>query len=286
MLEITEKLRPNSKIPPYPNYHNGDYFEEFFFKKFTEQYFDVLNDIIYIPIFWTNCYTNKVFGGSIYDIQEALDKLDKNKKYFIVTQHDDCVYEKLPPKTIIFSMGGNKRDKNVIPIPLICSPIPKVKKSKKNQISFVGSLTHPLRNMIYQQYRKDEDFIFHIKNWELKSENKHIEQFINLTAESMYTLCPRGYGATSFRLYESMQLDSVPVYIFDKPWLPWEDELDWTKLSILIDTTNISNIKEKIINSDYESMLNYKNEIFDDYFTYDGVYNNIIKKLNYGNFKF
>lgn len=286
MLEITEKLRPKSEIPPYPNYHQGEYFEEYFFNRFSEEYFGRINNIEYLPIFWTNCYTNKVFGGHKYEIQETLNKLDRDKIYFTISQHDDCVYEALPPKTIIFSMGGNKKDKNIIPIPLICSPIPKIKKDKKNQISFVGSLTHPLRNMIYQQYVKDENFVFHVKNWELKSEKIHIDRFINVTSESKYTLCPRGYGATSFRLYESMQLDSVPVYVFDKPWLPWTDEIDWSKLSILIDSNNISKIKEKIMNSDYESMIKYKNEIFDDYFTYDGVYNNIIKKLNNGNFEF
>ena len=31
--------------------------------------------------------------------------------------------------------------------------------------------------------------------------------------DSLFSLCPRGYGPTSFRLYESIQLGSIPVYI-------------------------------------------------------------------------
>ena len=95
----------------------------------------------------------------------------------------------------------------------------------------------------------------------------------------MFTLCPRGYGATSFRLYESMQLDSIPIYIYDNPWLPWCDEIDWNKLSILVESKDIPNIKNLISDVDFNSMINYKNEIFTDYFTYDGVYNKIINKL-------
>jgi len=286
MLEKTQTLRPISLIPPYPNYHKGDYFEEFFYKKFIIEYSDLqINGFKYIPIFWTNCYTNKVFAKSEYNIQKVLNNLDENEKYFTISQHDDCIYENLPKNTIIFSMGGNKRDKNIIPIPLICSPIPKRKNDKKYEISFVGSLTHPIRNQIYNYFKNDSDFIFFVKNWELKSEELDIERIIDITSKSKFTLCPRGYGATSFRLYESMQLDSIPIYVYDKFWLPWYDEIDWSKLSILVKSEDISNIKNIINNVDVESMIKYKNEIFTDYFTYNGVYNRIINNLKNGNFK-
>ena len=252
----------------------------FFYKKFITKYSDLqINEFKYIPIFWTNCYTNKVFSKSDYNIQEILNNLDENQKYFTISQHDDCVYENLPKNTIVFSMGGNKKGKNIIPIPLICSPIPKIKNDKKYKISFVGSLTHPLRNQIYNYFKNDNDFIFFVKNWQLISEESDIERFLNITSQSMFTLCPRGYGATSFRLYESMQLDSIPIYIYDNPWLPWCDEIDWNKLSILVESKDIPNIKNLISDVDFNSMINYKNEIFTDYFTYDGVYNKIINKL-------
>ncbi len=32
---------------------------------------------------------------------------------------------------------------------------------------------------------------------------------------SNFTLAPRGFGATSFRMYEALQLGSVPIYIWD-----------------------------------------------------------------------
>lgn len=286
MLEITQKLRPKSLIPPYPNYHSGDYFEEFFLKRFLKEYPNMeVGGFKYIPIFWTNCYTNKSFYGVNYDIQNTLNTLDDNQNYFTISQHDDCIYEKLPTNTIVFSMGGNKKNENIIPIPLICSPI-KYKKTKKNiKVSFVGSLTHPLREEIFNHFRNDSDFIFHVKNWELSADKLHIDRFNEITSKSYFTLSPRGYGATSFRLYEALQMDSIPIYVYDTLWLPWQDEIDWSKISVLVKREDISNIKNMIDNQNYDTMIEYKNQIYDDYFTYDGTYNNIIKRLKNGNIK-
>lgn len=286
MLEITKSLRPKSIMPPYPNYHEGDYFEEFFFKKFIGEFQDLkINEITYIPIFWTNCYTNKSFYNKNYDIQNIVNNFDKQKKYFTISQHDDCIYENLPNDTIIFSMGGNKKGDNIIPIPLVCSPIKYNKLEKTLKISFVGSLTHQIRNEIYEFYKNDLDFSFHIKKWELLTDDFFIDKFKEVTAKSYFTLCPRGYGATSFRLYESMQMDSIPIYVYDDPWLPWQNEIDWSKLCVLIQRNDIKKIKNIIKNLDYQNMILYKNEIYNDYFTYDGIYNNIIKIMKNGNFK-
>jgi len=287
MLKITDKLRPQSLIPPYPIYHKGDYFEEYFFKRFMSEYpKGEINGIRYIPIFWTNCYTNKVFKGINYEIQSTLNKLNIDDKYFTISQHDDCVNEVLPKNTYVFSMGGNKTGDNIIPIPLICSPInggiEKKIKNKKINISFVGSLTHPIRNTLYNHYKTDKDFLFSVKNWSLDIGEENFKTFKEITLDSYYTLSPRGYGKTSFRLYESMQLNSVPIYVYDNSWLPWKD-LDWSKLCVLIDENNIPNIKNIISDLDHTKMLNYKNEVYDDYFTYDGVYKNIIKTIKNDN---
>jgi hypothetical protein len=279
MLEVTESLRPKSLIT-YPNYHKGEYFEEYFFRRFSDNFPKlILNDFQYIPIFWTNCYVNRSFGNKKYEIQRVLEKLDNNKKYFTISQHDDCVVEHLPKNTLIFSMGGNKVGQNVIPIPLVCSPIQCKNQKKDINISFVGSLTHNIRNKIYEKYKNDCDFVFVVKNWELNTDEKNVKNFIDIMSRSYYTLCPRGYGKSSFRMYESFQLNSVPIYVYDKPWIPWQDELDWSKLIISVPESKIDDIKFYTKNFDYHSMIEYKNKIYNDYFTFDGIYNNIIKKL-------
>jgi hypothetical protein len=280
MLEITNKLRPVSLIAPYPNYHKGDYFEEYFFKRFLVDYPSLtVNNRVYLPIFWTNCYTNKSFVGKKYDIQNILNLLNKDNRYFTISQHDDCVYEKLPIDTIVFSMGGNKTGENIIPIPLICSPINYDNKEKNIKVSFVGSITHNIRSQIYEEYKECDLFEFHVKAWELNTKEENINRFLDVTSRSEFTLCPRGYGKTSFRLYESMQLNSVPIYVYDEEWLPWTNEIDWDKLIIKINSKNIKDIKNIILNTDITPLIEYKNKIYDSYFTFDGVYKNIIKQL-------
>jgi len=287
MLEITNNLRPKSLIPPYPNYHKGDYFEEFFFKRFIREFNDLsINGIKYIPIYWTNCYTNKVFNQNNYEIQGILNGLPQNEKYFTISQHDDCVYENLPKNTLIFSMGGNKIGENIIPIPLICSPIKYEKKEKSINISFVGSLTHKLREELYNKYFNDSDFLFKVKNWELITDIKNVDNYIDIMSRSNFTLSPRGYGKTSFRMYESMQLDSIPIYVYDEKWLPWENKLNWDNLIIKVHISEIDKIKHKIQKIDINEMLSYKNKVYNDFFSYDGVYNNIIKTLKHDYIKF
>ncbi len=280
MSDNTEILRPKSLIPPYPKYHEGDYFEEFFFKKFVEENPNLeINGYKYLPIFWTNCYVNQVFYGERYDIQSYLNSLDPNGKYFMVSQHDDCCYERVPENTLMFSMGGNKVGENIIPIPLICSPI-KYEKTKKNiLVSFIGSTTHPIRNQIYRKYNSDSDFHFSIKNWSIEVSDTELNNFIDITARSKFSLCPRGYGKSSFRLYEAMQLKSVPIYVTDYEWLPWKNEINWDDIIISVNQNNIGNIKDIIIDTDHKKKITNISKLYDEYFTYGGVYKNIIKRL-------
>jgi xylogalacturonan beta-1,3-xylosyltransferase len=64
----------------------------------------------------------------------------------------------------------------------------------------------------------------------------------DVTASSRFTLCPRGYDKATYRLYEAMQLGSVPVYISDHHVLPLADELDWEEFCVIVDAGQVSNI--------------------------------------------
>jgi len=72
-------------------------------------------------------------------------------------------------------------------------------------------------------------------------------------------LAPRGYGRTSFRLYEAFQFNCVPVYISDVPYLPYVDVIDWSDYAILIGPDQIGNIQsilqDCISSGRYETML-------------------------------
>jgi len=201
-----------------------------------------------------------------------------------VCQHDDAPREKLPPDTLIFSAGGNNKGTNVIPIPLICSPLLNtsnlILKNKDIFCSFIGSDTHRIRRKLHEKY--NSKYVFQQNSWNPTISDEKLNNFIDITTRSKFALCPRGYGASSFRLYETMQLGSIPVYVSDEHYLPWSDEIDWNSICILIkehEIDNLDNILKNIDDITYENMLSNIKQIYNKYFTLEGVCNNIIKRI-------
>jgi len=281
MIYSKENFRIKPGYPTYPPYHVGDYLEDYFYNNFLIK-MPKLNTN-YIGISWTTLYCDNKKEG----LQEFLNNLPENDNYFTVSQHDDAPIEKFPKNTIIFSAGGNVQGQNIIPIPLVCSPLPVqiTKNSHKPNLlaCFVGSYTHPIRKILLNVCKPINDIIFYMRQSTGKPLLKNeFEMFIDYALNSKFCLCPRGYGLNSFRIYESMQLGCIPVIITDKFYLPWEDELDWKDFSVLITENDIPNL-EHILRSYSEEKINYMknkiNELWPIYFSLDGVYNNIIKRL-------
>jgi len=276
LFEVFKDYRSSPKYPTYPPYHEGLYLEDFFCDFIVKN--NIKTDRYYIPVFWTTCYVDNCFNG----LQEILNTLDRTKKYFTVAQHDDAIREKLPPDTICFNAGGNGGG---IPIPLICSPIKDELKPKLNKdifCSFVGSLTHPIRNMMYQVLYNNPKYLLSVRNWTSSVGDSDLNNFINITSRSVFSLCPRGYGRSSFRLYETMQLGTIPVFIYDQKWCPFEDEIDWNEFSVLIDVNNIHNIDMILSNYTQERIKQMQNNLYNYWiknFTMQSVCEKIIHKI-------
>jgi hypothetical protein len=64
--------------------------------------------------------------------------------------------------------------------------------------------------------------------------------YAQVLARSRFSLCPRGIGASSMRLFESMRAGCVPVIISDA-WMPPTGP-DWSSFSIRVPETNIEDI--------------------------------------------
>jgi hypothetical protein len=267
----------------YPPYHVGKYLEEYFIDFYYQNKEEFDNTgYNFLPISWTNLYNNH--SHLICNLQSDLFNLDKSKKYFTVSQHDDAPRQILPPNTLKFSAGGNQP--NCIPIPLICSniPIPLNKTVEKDIFcSFVGSATHPVRMKMLEALVHNKDYVLKPKHWAPNIKEERKDLFLDITSRSKFALCPRGYGPTSFRLYESMQLNAIPVYIFDKePYLPYKDKINWHNVMVPIKSeqlNHLNDILKNISTEKIEDMLNYTKEIYSKYFTLEGLCNNILKHI-------
>lgn len=278
-------MRPKAVYPRYPAYNNGYYLEEYFYKRWNEDNPQVERK--YIDIFWTNLFCNNRFGGKDYpNVQQELNNLDPNKKYFTVVHNDDGVLENLPPNTLVFDAGGLNKKYNSIPIPLICSEIPKeiIPQNQKTIFaSFVGSSTHRVRVSMYNHLNKLDGYEIHMGEWNVNVPQNSIDLFIQKGSMSKFGLAPRGNGRGSFRIYEIMQLNSVPVIISDDHYLPWSDELNWNEFCILIDEQQIpyiDNVLKLIDEDEYQQMLEVGKKVYLKYFTLESMYNNIIKRLD------
>jgi len=272
-------LRPPANYPTYPPYHQGYYLEEYFydFYKHNKEAFDKTGYTL-IPIFWTNVYNTGINRNLIQFYLNALPQ----GKYFTVSQHDDAVREMLPEGTLSFEAGGNS---NGIPIPLICSPI-NITQQQQDKIifcSFVGSInTNPIRKKLFELYSKDSDFIFDNQQWVSSIPSERLNSFIDITQKSKFALCPRGYGAQSFRLYEVLQLGAIPVIVYDNPWFPFNDEILWNDFAVLVHVDEINNLKQKLENitqSQQENMITKGKEIYNKYFTFETTSKNILRVL-------
>lgn len=176
----------------------------------------------YLPVFWTHYYLQHCYGKNIEELNTWLDGLSKDRKYFTICQYDDGVlYTPKGMDLLVFSAGGQ----GDVPIPLLAQeyPVdgPRPLHERRHMASFVGHIgTHPIRQRMAERLKKKPGIFIHDSADALL----HPKQYFEIMQDSIFSLCPRGYGKSSFRLYEAIHAGSIPVYISDEHWLSWKDE--------------------------------------------------------------
>jgi len=276
MNQLLEEFRIDSGIvyPPF----SLMYFEKYFYN-YIQMIFN--DDLIqkYIPVFWTELQISHYNKSKL---QSIINNLDTNKRYFTIVQHDDGINISMPNNVIIFGMGGNGH----IPLPLTyenSEVFEKYKHNKKDILcSFVGSITHYCRQIMVDNLSNNSDILIMANDaWTNQIEGNKQENFLRITSASKFTLCPRGYGKTSFRLYEALKLGSIPIYIYDECFLPYTEIINWSKLAILVHINDISHI-HTIITSVSDYQISEMHEYYKKYeylFTYKGMCNYVFSKM-------
>ena len=284
ILETPFMIKTNHEYPP----NNKTIFEEYFYNRFVEN--KPLINKTYLPIFWTNYYISKGYATQdMSEINNFLDSIDKNKEYFTIIQWDDGIVNPFPYSNIyVFGQGGGggKSSEELFngtigdyPIPLNCQSNPNIKTQNKDIFaSFIGVIygrNNWIREKLHDNLKNKNGYLF---------ENSiSYDAFSNVMSRSIFSLCPRGYGATSFRICEALQHESIPVYIFDKPWIPFNDIINFNDYGVLIDSKDIEKIDEILKNISEEEIykkLNLGKQIYNDYYSFEGCANKVITKLN------
>lgn len=297
---VPEKFQPNY-VSTYPCYSSGKNMEEIMFEMLKEKQTqnEIETEYIYLPIFWTSYYVTHNYGKNIDDLYEFLKTLDKSKKYFTVVQAAFGIFVKNYNLNItVFTAGGGGLNiynsetmheieyydmrrmifygnKGTYDIPLMCLPqFPEISISKDIFCSFMGRFdTHKCRMDMKQIISNNEKYkLFESDNYDI---------YKNIVNRSIFTLAPRGFGYTSFRIIEAILGNSIPIYIWDdKITLPFSDELDWSKFCVIIQASELHNLDNILTNINIHEMQNNLLQV-KELFTFENTIKYIIRKLIY-----
>jgi hypothetical protein len=266
ILELPAMFRPGTSIT-YPPFKKGRYMEEYAYEHLTAHQDSIDTDYIYVPVFWTNLQNHPGFRkqkeGLTLLLQKALKQLPSNALLFTVVQHDDGPLLPLPKQTLLF--GACTGD---IPLPLIYEDttdhlLHQPRPAEKSYLaSFVGTLTHSVRQQMVEHLDNKSNIHLITKphaEWTNQIAAPQADTFVTATLASTFCLAPRGYGRSSFRFFEAMLLDVIPVYIWDdKEWLPYKDIVDYSEFAISIqekDIPKLYNRLESISEEAYQQMV-------------------------------
>ena len=284
MVELGKMFRPGTSHV-YPPFKNGRYMEEFAYETLLSKKDEIQTDLVYLPIFWTNLQNHPGFAQSKAKYQIVLDQFlqtyPKNTRYFTIVQHDDGPQLQLPKDTIIFGACTG-----TIPLPLIyedtTNRLSQLEHKEPDLLaSFVGSLTHPVRQRMASAVESRPDIVCRMqKGWNVKVPAEQADEFLDLTMRSKFCLAPRGYGRSSFRFFEAILMDTIPVYFWDDvEWLPYKEHLDYKLFSVSIsDISKTYDILSGISEDRYQAMKAELQKV-KHWFTLEGMMDYVVRKL-------
>ena len=82
-------------------------------------------------------------------------------------------------------------------------------------------------------------------------EYNYTNTYVELLTRSRFVLCPRGFGASSIRIFEAMSMGRVPVIISDL-WRP-PPGISWSDLSVIVPEKDVVNIPAILSRMDHMS---------------------------------
>jgi hypothetical protein len=154
-------------------------------------------------------------------------------------------------------------------------------KNKKYLFTFIGRNSDKIRKQIFNLTFNRIDILiedsseFNLWGESMNGRLDRQKYFHETLLHSKFTLCPRGCGPNSIRLFESMQMGVAPIIISDDWVFPKGPR--WNEFSIVVKEKNITNL-EQIVQShenNYKEMGLLARKEFEKYFA-DNVYFNYL----------
>ena len=152
------------------------------------------------------------------------------------------------------------------------------REQKKYFSSFIGSTNNQYR------YELAKNIINAGNNKISYQNNIPHDKFLSTLSSTMFSLCPLGgpgQGGFSYRFFECLHLNTIPVLMVDNIIFPYQDRVDWNNLCVRIlqkDSLDINQLIQTLESIDTEKMLRYINDT-KDVFTLGGAQETIYRRI-------
>lgn len=128
---------------------------------------------------------------------------------------------------------------------------PKPMPERSYLASFRGAFwTHPCRQALAKHLRGNAFLIQDTGAWHFQhaqqTQQISASEYKSLLSNSKFTLCPRGTGPSSVRLWEAFAFGSIPVVIADSAELALSDILDWDSFVLRVRESELSTLADRL----------------------------------------
>ncbi len=108
---------------------------------------------------------------------------------------------------------------------------PNTNVNRRYRASFVGQCGGELRGKLRDTFRNRDGYFIH----DTRTDGSMPQaEYLEIMRDSWFAFCPRGGGLSSYRMWEEIQCESVPVLFADDVVLPFSDKIDWSRIIVRI----------------------------------------------------
>lgn len=231
---------------------------------------------IYLELFQ---YENKS-DNILFCIDYYSKKYPKNKIVFYWNHDVDFkIYNnfvKNYKNVYIINYNTSEATKNDMVIPFWSFDTNLINESKTKFCSFVGSFNNNLRINLYNTFSQNNLYYF--------TNKLNSVEYKKAISQSIYNFAPRGIGLSSYRFFECIHSNTIPVLFADDVIMPFTDEVNYNDICIKIPeakSIDFNYINKILHNTDYNKILN-NISIMRNKFTLLGIQKYIKNKLEDG----
>lgn len=259
-------------------------------------YFTITNpddaDVIIYPSDW-----NQVDGG----ILQKLSALASPSKPLIIFHNDDDerpvqIENAMVYRTSMIRSNGKPYEYGLPAWSKDLSPSLTIRhKSDNPSIGFCGQAQIPIRSNILSKLGKCQslttDFIVRGTFWAgglsgsgfTNTAAARRTEFTDNILNNDFSLCPRGAGNFSYRLYETMSCGRIPVIPEASQVLPYENMIDWSSLALFV---TLDNVESKILakynmldDETFEAKQREIRQVWETYLSTNGFFSKLEKHI-------